>query len=106
MVKFKFWLYTIAGIVLLPASMICAENETFLESAEDLVFHFPRYLEEALNLPDPSDEKLKGNQSNYLFEKSQCTRDLLRIFTGVRQKKMWAIQGMINKFKSVIYYNI
>lgn len=92
---FKFGLCAISGIVLLAASTICAENDTFLESAEDLVFHFPRYLEEALRLHDASDVELKANQTNYFF--GSCSRDLLRIFTGVRQKKMWAIQGMINK---------
>lgn len=92
---FKFWFCAIAGIVLLAGTTVFAQNDTFLHSVEDLVLHFPRYLENALSLDDESlDLEDESNHTNYLFEKHRCSRDLLRIFTGLKQKKMWAIRGM------------
>lgn len=90
---FKLGLWALVSGILLASAAVCAQNETFLDSVGDFVFHFPRYLEEALSFDD---ELLQNgtNNTNYLFANGSCSRDLLRIFAGLKQKKLWAIRGM------------
>lgn len=91
---FKFGFFTFAGIILaLAGTTVCAQNETLLESVEDLVRHFPRYLEDALSLDDEFESEDGTNQTKLGFGQNQCSRDLLRVFTGLRKKQMWAIEG-------------
>lgn len=87
----KFGLFAFIGIVSLVGSTTADKNDTFLETAEELILHFPRYLEEALNL----DEENQGTNSTdrSLFGRSQCARDFLHIFTGLRKKNHWAVRG-------------
>lgn len=86
---YKLGLSAFIGIAFYVGVALCGENGTFLESAADMVFHFPQYLEEAINLEIEEDQKSK----EYLLGMGQCKRDFLHIFGGIRKKEEWALRG-------------
>lgn len=94
----KFGLVASIGIVLLVKLTLANENGTYLQNAGDLIIHFPRYMEEAVRLELKEEEDREINSTDqFLFGRNSCFRDFLRIFNGMRKRKLWAFRGNINR---------
>ena len=95
----KFALFALIGVVFLVRVTSADENGTYFQTAGDLILHFPRYMEEALRLELEEEEK-EDRETNspdqFLFGRNSCVRDFLRIFNGMRKKKLWAFRGNID----------
>lgn len=97
MLKCSF--FALIGIVFVVRSTFAEENVTYryvpdLDSARDLVLHFPRYLEDALRLAIDEEDQATNSTDALLFGQSQCFLDLIHLFTGLREKNLWAIRGI------------
>lgn len=101
-VMFKFGIGALIGIVIYVQLASCTGNETFLDTAADLVYHFPNYLEDAVNFEIEQEEKTDNNKWLYLFARGQCLRDFLHVFGALRKKSLWAIQGKNLSIKQIL----
>lgn len=105
-IMLKFGLFALIGMVWLVRIASAGENGTYLEIAEDLIQHFPRYMEEALRLELKEEEKNRGTNppDQFWFGRNSCFRDFLRIFNGMRKRKMWAFKG--NNHWFICFYSV
>lgn len=93
----KFGLFALIGIVLLVRLTSADGNGTYLATAGDLILHFPRYMEEALRLElKEEEERVTNSPDQFWFGRNTCFRDFLRIFNGMRKKKLWAFRGNVD----------